>query len=243
MRSLVEDEEEEFAPVKRDGGLMLGSGTLLGIFFGLVMVCGLFFGLGYSVGHRSAVDAEAQAGLERPVQAASVAGELRAKPSAATAPEPVGGAVSEPVSQAAAAGVQEQADAEASTTPDNGNPSAWPPDAARTEKPTAGKLLQPAIAEKPVVEKVPASTPDKAAGAGIGAVPPGVMVQIAAISNAGDADVLVKALGRHGYTPSVRKDEGDAFLHVQVGPFASRAEARAMQQKLLGDGYNAILKQ
>jgi cell division septation protein DedD len=29
---------------------------------------------------------------------------------------------------------------------------------------------------------------------------------------------------------------------VQVGPFASRDEARAMRSKLLADGYNAIIK-
>ena len=68
------------------------------------------------------------------------------------------------------------------------------------------------------------------------------MVQIAAVSNQPDADVLVGALRRHGYTVTVRRDAADALLHVQVGPFATRAEANAMRQKLLADGYNAILK-
>ncbi len=31
----------------------LGSGTLLAIFFGFVLICGLCFGLGYALGHRS----------------------------------------------------------------------------------------------------------------------------------------------------------------------------------------------
>jgi cell division septation protein DedD len=33
--------------------LTLGTGSLLGIFFGLVMVCGMFFGFGYSIGRRN----------------------------------------------------------------------------------------------------------------------------------------------------------------------------------------------
>lgn len=68
------------------------------------------------------------------------------------------------------------------------------------------------------------------------------MVQIAAVSTAADADVLLGALRKRGYSVGVRNQPGDALLHVQIGPFASRAEAIAMRQKLLGDGYNAILK-
>jgi cell division septation protein DedD len=68
------------------------------------------------------------------------------------------------------------------------------------------------------------------------------MVQIAAISNAADADVLVRALEKHGYSVTVRHAPTDTLMHVQVGPFANRADAIAMRQKLLADGYNAILK-
>jgi cell division septation protein DedD len=40
----------------------------------------------------------------------------------------------------------------------------------------------------------------------------------------------------------VRSESQDQLLHVQVGPFATRDEAKVMRTKLLGDGYNAILK-
>jgi cell division septation protein DedD len=68
------------------------------------------------------------------------------------------------------------------------------------------------------------------------------MVQIAAISNPADADVLVRALQKHGYSVTIRHSATDTLLHVQVGPFANRADAIGMRQKLLADGYNAILK-
>ena len=34
----------------------------------------------------------------------------------------------------------------------------------------------------------------------------------------------------------------DKLLHVQVGPFTNRKDAEAMRQRLLNDGYNAIVK-
>jgi DedD protein len=68
------------------------------------------------------------------------------------------------------------------------------------------------------------------------------MVQIAAIANPADADVLVRALQQHGFSPSEHRYANDSLIHVQVGPFANRADAVAMKQKLLSDGYNAILK-
>jgi cell division septation protein DedD len=68
------------------------------------------------------------------------------------------------------------------------------------------------------------------------------MVQIAAVSNRDDANVLVGALRKLGYNASARTETGDNFLHVQIGPFNSRDEAKAMRARLLSDGYNAILK-
>ena len=75
------------------------------------------------------------------------------------------------------------------------------------------------------------------------AVPAGMfMVQIAAVSHPEDADVLVGALRKRGYSVSVHRDPADALMHVEVGPFASRTDAGAMRQKLLNDGYNAIVQ-
>jgi cell division septation protein DedD len=70
----------------------------------------------------------------------------------------------------------------------------------------------------------------------------GIMVQIAAVSHPEDADVLVGALRKRGYAVSSRRDPADGLLHVQVGPFANRDDAAAMRQKLMNDGYNAIVQ-
>jgi cell division septation protein DedD len=70
----------------------------------------------------------------------------------------------------------------------------------------------------------------------------GWMVQIAAVSHADDAAVLVDALRKRGYSVTARREVSDNMIHVQTGPFVSRNDANAMRQKLLNDGYNAIVQ-
>lgn len=84
----------------------------------------------------------------------------------------------------------------------------------------------------PVLKPAVASVPE----------PSGIMVQVAAISVPQDADILVDALKKRGYTAVIRNEPQDKLLHVQLGPFASRAEANGMRSKLLADGYNAVVK-
>jgi cell division septation protein DedD len=69
------------------------------------------------------------------------------------------------------------------------------------------------------------------------------MVQVAAVSHQEDADLLIGALRSRGYAVSARAAGADSFIHVQVGPFHDKKEADAMRQRLLADGYNAIVKQ
>ena len=70
-----------------------------------------------------------------------------------------------------------------------------------------------------------------------------IVVQIAAVSHHEDADVLISALSRRGYTVAIRQEPQDKLFHVQIGPFASKKESDAMRQRLQADGYNnAIVK-
>jgi DedD protein len=68
------------------------------------------------------------------------------------------------------------------------------------------------------------------------------MVQIAAVSHQEDADVLVNALRKRGYAVTSRREPTDNMIHVRIGPFSSRAEASKWGQKLMSDGYNAIVQ-
>ena len=69
------------------------------------------------------------------------------------------------------------------------------------------------------------------------------VVQVAAVSHQEDAELLVNALQRKGYTVAARNAPGDKLVHIQVGPFNDRKDADAMKLRLQGDGYNAMIKQ
>jgi cell division septation protein DedD len=67
-------------------------------------------------------------------------------------------------------------------------------------------------------------------------------VQIAAVSHKEDAELLTNALRSKGYDVAARTTPQDKFVHIQVGPFATHKDAETMRQRLLADGYNAIVK-
>lgn len=230
MRGVFDDEMEPDRS-GRDTELTLGSGTLLIIFFGLVLLCGLCFGLGYTVGHRTAQPTASTV----PLPAASDQEPLQ--PDAAIPkPQPTQQA---PVTPAAAA-----------DQPPFAAPGAAPAAAAQAAAPSE----HPQAVVQPVLPPAqPQVRPALAAGAQQPAAPePAVrpaiapnspfMVQIAAVSTPEDAEVLMDALRRHGYAVTVRRDLADNLIHVRIGPFATRAVADQWRQKLLNDGYNAIVQ-
>ena len=70
----------------------------------------------------------------------------------------------------------------------------------------------------------------------------GYYVQVAAVSKQEDAEALVDALKKKQYPALTSTSAPDKLFHVQVGPYADVKEAEAMKSKLMGDGYNPILK-
>ena len=227
MRTVFEEEEEDLSPLHEqdDRELTLSSTTLLVIFFGLVLVCGLFFGLGYTLGHRSSTSAaerESTPASETPAPASAPATSFDSKPKP-TAATPTA-AIADPAPSPSTDDVQP-----ASTSSDTPSQPA-----ALTVKPALVETKPVAPVQAAKVSAQPAATPASA--------PSGIMVQIAAVSNPADADVLIGALQKHGYTVAARHQPSDTLIHVQIGPFPTRADAVAMRQKLLGDGYNAIIK-
>ena len=82
-------DEDEHPPVeqRRDTELTLGPILLLGLFFGLALLCGLCFGVGYSMGSRSAQGASTARPQPGVVASSPSAGSLL-KPSAVRAEHP-----------------------------------------------------------------------------------------------------------------------------------------------------------
>jgi len=182
--------------VSEDTEITLGTGKMLAIFFGLVALCAVFFGMGFSLG-KSTV--RAAAGPQTPAAAAAVI-----RPSAAK-------------STAAA-----------------GDMSFY--------KTVAQKTADPAPNEKAAGSDAAAESasapPDPTAAPAVS----GYYVQVAAVSKQEDAQALVEALKKKQYSAFSTAAPGDKLFHVQVGPFPDIKDAEVTRAKLVGDGYNPILK-
>ncbi len=210
MKSLLDDENEDQDRTERE--LTLSTGTILGIFLGLMLLCGLFFGFGYKMGSHKTME---------PVQAATA--ENSAPP--ATDFESFKPAAGSPAGGNTATA---RAAAEATSEPAGGSTKGERPSGAAREEAAAARSA--AAAAAPV-----AATP--AAGTGAGFV-----VQVAAVSHQEDAELLVNALRTKGYPVSAHTEPQDKFFHIQVGPYATHKDADMAKQKLVADGYQPIVK-
>ncbi len=230
MRGVFDDEEQAPVQQRRDKELTLGTWTLLALFLGLVLICGLCFGLGYAVGHRGSQEtAEAtQTPGETPTSPEADGSRSKPSASAAGAAEPASGA---------AADLSASAETDGASDPSAQN-SAASGGSAQANQPVVRPALPGTAIQTQGQQQTGAAAPAMGQGA-----PGALMVQIAAVSNPEDGNVLVNALRRRGYSVTARRDMPDGLIHVRIGPFNSRDVAEKWRQKLLSDGYNAIVQQ
>jgi cell division septation protein DedD len=201
MNYELDHEAADHSPQDRE--FTLSPAVIFGLFFALVIVCAVCFGLGYSMGgHKS----QPQVAAEPTVAAPPSTGVASVKPSAGS---PVG-------------------------SPASVTPKPMPMDAP------------PAVKPAPIVRAQPAAT---AAAPPTTAAPTPIItgeyvVQVAAISLAHqtDAQSLAYTLRSKGYSVNAFP-EPDKLIHIQAGPFASRAAAEAMRARLAADGYQPLIKQ
>jgi cell division septation protein DedD len=197
-----------------DREITLSSGTILGIFFALALLCAIVFGMGYTLGRRSS---QALASADA---SSSDSSSFGSKPS----PQSI-------AMQPAAPFPAPSTTDSAVTVPTTTTSTAPPPAAAEDTKPTP-----------PPAHAATAAAPPVQAPAPIVSAPQSSVVQIAAVSHQEDAAVLLSALRKKGYAVSAHSEPQDKLIHIQVGPFNNRKDADAMRQRLLNDGYNAIVK-
>jgi DedD protein len=235
MRTLFETEEEEVE--SRASEITLGTTSLLGIFFGLVLVCGVFFGFGYSLGRGTAWVSQSKS-LDTPQSVKDDASPIASAP----VPPPPANPVAAPAPPAVppAASAQPQSAKTSDQTPVKKD--AAPIESTHSLLADQDAPAKPTVLQKPAPGRVAqayTAPEDSPALSSSGQT----VVQIAAVTRPQDAYALITALKQHGYNATMRQDPQDNLLHVQVGPFADRNQASAMKQKLLADGYNAIIKQ
>ena len=196
----------------QDTEITLGTGKLLFLFFSLVGVCALFFGLGYSLGRKS--EPNLAASTVAPVPQASTNSSKATGSTTASQPMSFYKAV-------------EQKDATPELTP-----------AAETKTDSTSGASQGTPAATQPATSSTATPPDTTTTL----PSPGYFVQVAAVSQQEDADALVDALKKKQYPAFVAAQTTDKLFRVQLGPFSDVKDAETMRTKLVGDGYSPILK-
>src|ERR1039458_1478200 len=200
-------------PSSQDTEITLGTTKLLTLFFGLVVVCAVFFALGYTLGRKSegpsgttvlsslpasnGAKPGSGAGSSAPMTLYKSGEQSANPPSASTSGTGTEGAVGQPA----------KSSSDASEAQTQGTQTANPPDP---------------------MAPIPTT---------------GYFVQVAAVSKQDDAEALVDALKKKLYPAFVASNSTpDKLFRVQVGPFGDVKEAEAMRSRLINDGYNPILK-
>jgi len=202
----------------QDTEITLGTAKLLGLFFGLVVTCAVFFALGYTLGRKS----------DASLPATTVA----ALPTAnGTKPARSGAAPAAPMTFYKA--VEQQ----------SANPQLTPAAAVATT--TDGAAAQPSAGQAADSSSGTSSQDQRSASPDPMAPIPGTgyFVQVAAVSKQDDAEALVDALKKKQYPAFVANSSTtDKLFRVQVGPFGDIKEAEGMRARLINDGYSPILK-
>jgi cell division septation protein DedD len=218
MSLLHQDDDLDPEPPERE--LTLSTGAILGIFAGLVLLCALFFAFGYMVRGRqtpapilaAAPDTTTSSSTNfNSFKPAAGSPAASAQPPAHLEPPPI------------AADPPLEATHDVPATPH------VPAEAAPLVHPTPAPRTPPATAAPtPLAPTAPPA-----------AVPAGsFVVQVAAMSHADDANLLVGALKAKGYPAFARSEPQDKLLHIMVGPYTSRPAADAIKSRLSTDGYN-----
>jgi DedD protein len=197
----------------QDTEITLGTGRLLGLFFGLVIVCALFFGLGFSMGRNSvrssSLTMEETPAASMPVQANAGQKVNPGTPERPAPPQDAATTAADTVTQSPAANAP---------APVVTSPAPFATAAATANSPEIGK------------------------GSSVSPTVGSYTVQVAAVSKQEDADALVSALKKKSYPVFVASAGTDKLFHVQIGPFNDIKDAESMKTKLTSDGYNPIVK-
>ncbi len=226
-RGLGEFEEDE-QPEEREITLSAGPLTLVGC--GVLALCALCFWIGLSIGRHSSASPSVH-----PAQAPAADNEAAQGASPNALSKPLAAGLAPATQQMPAQPAPTQSFGAAEPAAQNALTS-YAPASAGTAQPVQPQV-KPALPGSAVV---PSSQPAQSTSVQPQpALPPTSMVQIAALSHVEDARVLMIALHQHGYNATATREPADGMIHVRIGPFATRAQADAMSQKLEGDGYNA----
>lgn len=197
----------------RDTEITLSTGKLLGIFFALAIICGVFFTMGYLLGKSTSAGGRTEVVATVPSSSAGKPYAGNRTPEAVTQTCPPASPNCAATSTSAPSSSAKPVDQQAAAQQPSGNKT---PDQSAMQS-SAGTDAKTGAASS-------------------------FMVQVAAVTKQEDAEILVTALRKKQYPVFIANAAGDPLFHVQVGPFSDKKDAEAMRTRLSGDGYNAIVK-
>ena len=207
-----------------DDDIVLGTGKLLALFFGVVITWAVFFGIGFLFG-KSAQPSTASA--------------ASSNASALHEPKPSAGVESGNTGTAAPLN---KVDTEPAPTTEMATQApvreTINPAPSKAVKPTTPPVTAAAPPPVTVETQAPPDVPDAPP------VSPGrPTVQVAAFTNREDADAMMEALHKKQYPVFIlHNPSNDPLYHVLVGPFVDEQDAEATLNQLREQGYAAILK-
>ena len=183
-----------------DTEITLGTGKMLGLFFGLVILCAIFFGMGYTMG-RSAVKSASEL-LPSP-STSSGTRPISGKPSGTPAPAPEAPVVQQ---------LQQQNSAANASNPAFGAPQSAPTPASATDQAaaqsTAGYFVQvAAVSKQEDAEALVESLKGRQYSALIANSPSDKLfhVQVGPFTDIKDAEATRSKLVSDGYSPILKK--------------------------------------
>lgn len=201
---------------KRGGERVLESRHLVGLFLGVVLLCGVFFTLGYVMG-RTQYDSSVHASDMSPLRP-TISPKQPAKPSTAEKTPAANPSEWDFYSKKA-----NNDHLEPAPKPASSQPAAPSPAAVRVEETRA-------IAKLPAHVRPPRMLKNA------------IVLQVAALRHQGDALALADVLQQKRFPSFVVTPTSDSFYRVQVGPYSTEAAAEAAKRQLDHQGFKAIIK-
>ena len=212
---------------KRGGGdRVLESRHLVSLFLGVVLLCGVFFTLGYVMGHSQyGGPVHAAESVDNTEGLSHAWVKQKAQPSPVTPPAPANNEWD--------FYSKKNADDQIDTVskPAVSKPAAVPALSARAGGP---QPVGPSSAAKPVQTAARFDAPHLAKGA--------IVLQIAALTHESDALAMADILQQKHFPSFVVTPTTDSFYRVQVGPYPDERAAEAAKASLDHAGFIAIIK-
>lgn len=216
------------------GDMTLESRHLVGLFLGVVVLCCVFFTLGYVMGNSQESSARVMA----------AANEVKSAP----LPEPAAQGDAAQTAVPAPSEWRFPSAAEPTKPAEKLEPSAKPTVELNPPAGSAAAVSRPpAIASAPAPSSKPSSSaapaPEKARAAAPPRIAKGsILLQVAALTRESDALLLAEALQRKNFPAFITTPAADNYYRVQVGPYADKESADLAKRSLEREGFKAIVK-